>query len=199
MACSSGWLSRRPPATASAAFEHHAELPRVELNGGEATVLVGEPGRSASPGPARHRPRRCRSRRCDPATTPCPAGAAFEHALVVFDGDVGDRRPAASSRAASPTSARGRDESRSHGRCRGAGPSHRRRALRRAGADVVELRGPHPRRDRPRLRAVADWRRALRRGALGPSSHTGQAADLARRAPERRHFRYPGSTDRVCL
>ena len=78
--------ARGAPAHGPAAFEHHAELPRVELDGGDATVLVGEHDGVRSP--ARH-------------DTPIvgvdldlrdrstvPLRPDFEHALVVLRGSV---------------------------------------------------------------------------------------------------------------
>ena len=50
-ASSCGSRSRTRPATATPAFEHHAELPQVELDGGVATVLVGELDRRAQSRP----------------------------------------------------------------------------------------------------------------------------------------------------
>ena len=71
------------------AFEHHAELPRIELAGGTATVLVGDLAAAASPARrdtglvgvdlALHAVDR-------PADVPLRAD--FEHALVVLDGTV---------------------------------------------------------------------------------------------------------------
>jgi hypothetical protein len=69
------------------AFEHHAELPRLDLDHGVATVLVGALGAAASP-----------ARRdtdlvgvdldLDPGTTVVPLHPGHEHALVVLDGAV---------------------------------------------------------------------------------------------------------------
>jgi redox-sensitive bicupin YhaK (pirin superfamily) len=70
-----------------AAFEHHADLPQVELEAGTATVLVGGLGDTRSP--ARHDTelvgaevalRRGRST--------VPVARAWEHAVVVLDGAV---------------------------------------------------------------------------------------------------------------
>ncbi len=70
------------------AFEHHAELPRVELGSGAATVLLGALGGERSPA------------RADTPITGVevvlaggdallPLDPAFEHALVVLAGEVG--------------------------------------------------------------------------------------------------------------
>jgi quercetin 2,3-dioxygenase len=70
-----------------AAFEHHPELPRVELGNAVATVLVGSFAGAASPA------------RADtalvgvdaalgPGTGTWPLEPSFEHALVVLDGEV---------------------------------------------------------------------------------------------------------------
>jgi redox-sensitive bicupin YhaK (pirin superfamily) len=76
----------------AAAFEHHTDLPRLELDGGVATVLVGELGDLVSPARhdtplvgldlALHRP------------VTVPLRPDFEYALVVLQGSVGiDGRP----------------------------------------------------------------------------------------------------------
>lgn len=82
------WVAQ-PEATrhGAAAFEHHAALPQVDLDGGTATVLVGTLAGVGSPA------------RCDtdhlgadlalrPGTTVVPLVAAHEHALVVLEGEV---------------------------------------------------------------------------------------------------------------
>jgi quercetin 2,3-dioxygenase len=82
------WVAQ-PEATRhdGAAFEHHAELPRVELGNAVATVLVGSFAGAAS------------SARRDtelvgadvalgPGTGAWPVQPSFEHALVVLDGEV---------------------------------------------------------------------------------------------------------------
>lgn len=69
-----------------AAFEHHAELPRTDLDGAVATVLVGQLGDLASP--ARHdTPLVGVDLDLRQATT-VPLRPDFEHALVVLDGEV---------------------------------------------------------------------------------------------------------------
>jgi redox-sensitive bicupin YhaK (pirin superfamily) len=78
-----------------AAFEHHGELPRVELGSSTGTVLVGELAGAASPA------RRDTSHLgvdldLAPGATTLELDPAHEHALVVFDGDVTvDGRPIA--------------------------------------------------------------------------------------------------------
>jgi redox-sensitive bicupin YhaK (pirin superfamily) len=71
----------------AAAFEHHAELPQVELDGAGATVLVGEFGGQASPA----------RRDTDhvgvdlvlaPPGTVLPLRPRYEYALVVLEGDI---------------------------------------------------------------------------------------------------------------
>ena len=46
---SCGWPSLTRPRHDAPAFEHHAELPAVDLDGATATVIVGELGGAASP------------------------------------------------------------------------------------------------------------------------------------------------------
>jgi redox-sensitive bicupin YhaK (pirin superfamily) len=91
------------------AFEHHADLPRVELDGGrgEATVLVGslEGAGDAGRSPARHdtgqvgldlvlRPPAASGAASGPgsasgsATAVVPLRSAYEHALIVVEGAV---------------------------------------------------------------------------------------------------------------
>lgn len=69
------------------AFEHHAELPQVELGGARATVLVGQLAGATSP--ARRDTEHVGaelvvSRRA----VAVPLDASFEHAVVALDGDV---------------------------------------------------------------------------------------------------------------
>jgi redox-sensitive bicupin YhaK (pirin superfamily) len=72
----------------AAAFEHHGTLPQVELDGGMATVLVGDFAGAVSP-----------ARRDSPllgvdvelgagSTATAPVRRDFEHALVVLEGSV---------------------------------------------------------------------------------------------------------------
>ena len=87
------WLAQ-PEATrhGPAAFEHHAELPRVELGHAVATVLVG--GFAGADSPARRdSPLVGVDAALGPGTGAWPLQPAFEHALVVLDGavQVGDQ------------------------------------------------------------------------------------------------------------
>jgi len=69
------------------AFEHHDDLPRVELANGEVTTLVGELLGATSP--ARHDSPQVGAElalRAGPSSL--PVRSAFEHALVVLDGSV---------------------------------------------------------------------------------------------------------------
>ena len=71
-----------------AAFEHHAELPRIELGRAVATVLVGELAGVASP--ARHdTPLVGVDLALSEGTTALPLQRGWEHALVVLRGAVG--------------------------------------------------------------------------------------------------------------
>ena len=70
-----------------AAFEHHAELPQDDLDGGVATVLVGDFGSLSSP--ARHdTPLVGVDLDLREATT-VPLRPEWEYAVVVLDGEVG--------------------------------------------------------------------------------------------------------------
>ena len=69
------------------AFEHHAELPKVDLGAGAATVLVGDLDGTSSP--ARRDSRHVGvdlDLRAGSADVPLDPG--FEHALVAFDGEL---------------------------------------------------------------------------------------------------------------
>lgn len=82
------WVAQ-PEATrhGPAAFEHHAELPRVALGGTEATVLVG--GFAGADSPARRDTDHMGADlRLAPGATTVPVRADHEHALVVLDGPV---------------------------------------------------------------------------------------------------------------
>ncbi len=69
------------------AFEHHAELPSVDLGEGTATVIVGELGGIASP--ARHdTPLVAADLALRPGAATVPLDPTWEHALVVSDGVV---------------------------------------------------------------------------------------------------------------
>lgn len=70
------------------AFEHHAELPQVELLGGSvATVLVGELAGAASPA-RRDTDHVGAQLALRPGRTVVPVAAAHEHAVVALRGDV---------------------------------------------------------------------------------------------------------------
>lgn len=81
------WIAQ-PEATrhAAAAFEHHAELPSVELTGAVATVLVGEVAGMRSP--ARHDTPLVGFDLAIRADTTIPLRPDFEHALIVLRGEV---------------------------------------------------------------------------------------------------------------
>ena len=82
------WVAQ-PSATRDGepAFEHHAELPRVELGAATATVLVGELGGAASPA-RRDTDHVGADLDLRAGTTVVPLRPEHEHALVVFDGRV---------------------------------------------------------------------------------------------------------------
>jgi quercetin 2,3-dioxygenase len=70
-----------------AAFEHHPELPQVELANAVATVLVG--GLAGATSPARRdTPLVGVDAALGPGTGAWPLAPSFEHALVVLDGEV---------------------------------------------------------------------------------------------------------------
>lgn len=70
-----------------AAFEHHAELPIVELDAALATVLVGELGGTRSPA-RQDTPLVGADVAVAPGTAVVPLVAGWEHALIVSDGVV---------------------------------------------------------------------------------------------------------------
>jgi redox-sensitive bicupin YhaK (pirin superfamily) len=70
----------------AAAFEHHADLPQGELDGGVATLLVGEHDGLGSP--ARHDTPLVGIDLVLHRTTTLPVQATFEYALVVLSGSV---------------------------------------------------------------------------------------------------------------
>jgi quercetin 2,3-dioxygenase len=82
------WVAQ-PAATrdGAPAFEHHAELPRIELGPSTATVLVGEVAGTASPA-RRDTEHVGLDLELRPGSTDVPLDHSFEHALVVFDGAV---------------------------------------------------------------------------------------------------------------
>jgi quercetin 2,3-dioxygenase len=82
------WVAQ-PEATrhGPAAFEHHAELPQVELDAAVATVLVGDFAGARSP--ARQDTELVGvDAALRPGTGAWPLRPGFEHALVVLDGEV---------------------------------------------------------------------------------------------------------------
>jgi quercetin 2,3-dioxygenase len=90
------WVAQ-PEATrhGSAAFEHHAELPTLELDHGTATVLVGDLGGAVSPA-RRDTDHVGAELHLRPGESVVPMRAAAEHALVVLSGEVSvDGRPVA--------------------------------------------------------------------------------------------------------
>ena len=184
-ACSSGWRSRRRPATARRPSSTTPSCRRSTSTRGVATVLVGELGGASVTGPPRHRPRRRRPR--PPARRDhVPLDPTFEHALVVLRGRAcARRRPAvvepgqlALPRLRPRRAARSTADDAQRA-------AHRRRAVRRAGADVVELRRPHPRRDQPSAHDDVDGRRRpLRRRRVDRSPASTSASRRGR--PDRR-------------
>jgi quercetin 2,3-dioxygenase len=82
------WVAQ-PEATrhGAAAFEHHAELPQVELHTAVATVLVGEFAGATSPA-RRDTALVGADVALGPGTGSWPLEPSFEHALVVLDGEV---------------------------------------------------------------------------------------------------------------
>lgn len=81
------WVAQ-PEATrhGAPAFEHHAELPRYDLPGATATVLVGRLGDAVSP--ARRDTDHVGAELAVRDTTVVPLDRGSEHALVVLDGSV---------------------------------------------------------------------------------------------------------------
>jgi redox-sensitive bicupin YhaK (pirin superfamily) len=82
------WVAQ-PEATRNEApaFEHHGALPRFELEGGEATVLVGDFESLVSP--ARRDTEHVGAElRLRPPRTALPLRPDYEHALVVLEGTV---------------------------------------------------------------------------------------------------------------
>lgn len=69
------------------AFEHHAELPRLELDGGDATVLIGMFAGARSPA-RRDTDHVGVDLRLAAGVTTMPLDPGHEHAVVVFDGAV---------------------------------------------------------------------------------------------------------------
>ena len=71
----------------SPAFEHHAELPRMQLDHAAATVLVGTFGTATSPARA-DTPLLGVDLVLGTGTSACPLRADFEHAVLVVEGTV---------------------------------------------------------------------------------------------------------------
>ncbi len=82
------WVAQ-PAATRNgpAAFEHHAELPRLELDRAEATVLVGDFGGADSPA-RRDTEHMGIELTLQGPSTAVPLRTDYEHALVVLEGRV---------------------------------------------------------------------------------------------------------------
>lgn len=82
------WVAQ-PEATrhGEAAFEHHAELPQVDLGDGAATVLVGELAGARSPART-DTPLVGAELQVHADTAPLGLEPTFEHAVVVLDGAV---------------------------------------------------------------------------------------------------------------
>jgi redox-sensitive bicupin YhaK (pirin superfamily) len=82
------WVAQ-PEATRDGppAFEHHAALPRVDLDGAVATVLVGDLAGTTSPA-RRDTDHVGAQLDVRPGRTTVPLRAAHEHALVVLEGSV---------------------------------------------------------------------------------------------------------------
>jgi quercetin 2,3-dioxygenase len=87
------WVAQ-PEATrhGEPAFAHHGELPRADLDGGEATVLVGELAGARSPA-ATDTPLLGASLVLRPGSAVLPLTPSYEHLVVVLDGVllVGDQ------------------------------------------------------------------------------------------------------------
>src|SRR5699024_7079863 len=82
------WVAQ-PEATrhGAPAFEHHGELPRVELGDSVATLLVGELAGAASPA-RRDTDHFGAELRLRPGTTTIPVRPEHEHGLIVLEGTV---------------------------------------------------------------------------------------------------------------
>ena len=166
---SSGWRNPRRPATATAAFEHHDDLPRLELDGGEAHDPRRRLRRARIPGPARHRACRRGAECCGRRAPCCALRRDYEHALIVLDGSVrvGDQVVEPGVLAYLGT---GREECRGRGAARRRAPCSSEECPSPSAPHVVELRGPD---DRGGVRgppSVGGRRRALRCGAILGSS-----------------------------
>ena len=176
---------------------------RRDLDGGVATVLMGELRRPGQPGPARHRAGRASSSPCTSATT-VPLRPDFEYAVVVLEGAVAVRRHTGGARQA-------RLPRRGTRRARRSTSGEPTRALLLGGEPFEEpivmwwnFVGPHPRRDRRRVRLLGGAGRPVRHGRVRrcrgsrPGRRTGRscAAGAERGTAGRRSCRLrsvPGS------
>ncbi len=88
------WVAQPDPTRdGPAAFEHHAELPRVELSGGLATVLIGELDGARSPA-RRDTDHAGLDLELRKGTTVVPLRPDYEHGVVTLRGTLGiDGRP----------------------------------------------------------------------------------------------------------
>jgi quercetin 2,3-dioxygenase len=82
------WVAQ-PEATrhGAAAFEHHADLPELELDNAVATVLVGDFGAATSPA-RRDTPLVGVDAAVRPGTSAWPLHPEFEYALIVLTGEI---------------------------------------------------------------------------------------------------------------
>ena len=158
------------------AFEHHVDLPRAEIDGAVATVLVGDVGELVSP--ARHDTPLVGVELDMHDRTLVPLNPAWEYALVVLEGRIGlDGRPLPPRQARLPWPRSQRTPPGRRGTCArdpaGWG------AVRGAHHDVVELRDTEPGGDRHCVCLLGQAGRPLRSGALQPSAHPGEGSLLA--------------------
>src|SRR5262245_48070682 len=109
---------------------------------------------------------------------PLPVDAGVEHGVIVLTGEVavGGERVGAGVLA---YLGRGRDELVLGLSAGSRALLARRQAVRGGPAHVVELRRPHPRRDRGGLEGLGGRCRPLRPGRLRPGEHPGAAPELA--------------------
>ena len=143
-----------------AAFEHHAELPRLDLDHAEATVLVGDFAGTDSPARRDTEHMGVELTLRGPGTA-VPLRTDYEHALVVLEGrvivdGVAVEPGVLAYLGLGPGRVRAPDGG------AGAGAAARRRAVPRADPDVVELRRAQPRGGLRGPAAVGGRRRPLR-------------------------------------
>ncbi len=143
-----------------AAFEHHAELPRLDLDHAEATVLVGDFAGADSPARRDTAHMGVELALRGPQTV-VPLRADYEYALVVLQGRVTVDGVAVEPGVLAYLGL-GRDECRAGDRGAGAGAAAGRCAVPRADPHVVELRRADPRGDLRGPAAVVGRRRPLR-------------------------------------